>query len=72
MYIIVAGWRNGSVTYFGPFPNRNRAEKYAESLPESENYVRHHVAQLVGAHNVIREIHWKREDEHQTLPEVPG
>lgn len=61
MYLIVATWRNGSNTFIGPFPNQNRAEKYAESLPESEEYVRHIVKPLIGPYNVIREIHWKRE-----------
>ena len=44
MFLLIRGFPNGDVDYFGPFPTKERAEKYAESFDEK---CRWHVKPLI-------------------------
>lgn len=59
MYILIIAFRNGSCTYFGPFPTKERAEEYALACQCVVSYARHHVAKLAVPHNIVQAILWK-------------
>lgn len=60
MYVLNVGLKNGQCLHFGPFPNKDRAELYAQSIRDDyEHYSRHHVACLIMPYNVVDKVTWK-------------
>jgi hypothetical protein len=60
MYILVVSFRNGSVSYTGPFPTKGRAEQYARSCEaEFGANIKWHTVPLVVPYAVVSSVKWR-------------
>lgn len=59
MYLIISTDGNG-VDYWGPFPNEDRAKRYAEAFEGVKTW---RVEPLIVAQSVVRHIYWMAEGE---------
>lgn len=52
MWIVVSGYKNGDVVYYGPFDTKGEVEEALRVLGENKPYTRNHVAMLTRGNRV--------------------